>query len=95
MHIGSKNKKSKTEALFFPAALKQATILQEDLPTSYLLNKGANNVQFMDVLKCLGSIIMPCLTKDKEIDARIKKAKSQMGLLTHFFNCKDVKLNFK
>jgi len=38
---------------------------------------------------------MPCLTEDTEIDARIKKAKSQMGLLRHFFNCKDITLNIK
>jgi len=79
MHIGSKQKKSKTEVMFFPSALKEATILQKDLPTSYLLNKGANNISFMDDFKYLGSIIMPHLTEDKEINARIKKAKSQMG----------------
>ena len=33
MHVGSKNQKSKTEAMFFPAALKEATILQKDKKT--------------------------------------------------------------
>ena len=54
-----------------------------------------NNIHFMAAFKYLGSIITPCLTEDKEIDARIKKAKSQMGLLRHFFNCKDVNLSIK
>ena len=94
-HVGTRNKKSKTEAMFFTASLKEATILQNDFPTSFSLNNGVNNIQFMVAFKYLGSIITPCLTKDKEINTRIKKAKSQMGLLRHFFNCKDIDLNIK
>ena len=73
MHVGTRNKKSKTEAMFFLASLKEATILQKDLPTSFSLNDGVNNIQFMDAFKYLGSIITPCLTEDKEINARIKR----------------------
>ena len=72
MHVGTRNKKSKTEAMFFPASLKEATILQKDFSTNFLLNNGVNNIQFMDAFKYQGSIITPCLTEDKEIDARIK-----------------------
>jgi len=43
----------------------------------------------------LGSIITPCLTENAEIDARIRKAKSQMGILRHFFSCKDIKFRVK
>jgi len=87
MHIESRNKKSKTEVMFFLAAMKETTNLPKDLPASYSLNKGSNNVQFMDFFKYLGLIITLCLSEDKEIDARIKRAKSQMGLLRHFFSC--------
>ena len=81
--------------MFFPASLKEATFLQNDFLTNFLLNDSANNIQFTTAFKCLGSFITPCLMEDKEIDTRIKKAKSQMGLLRHFFNCKDIDLNIK
>ena len=45
--------------------------------------------------KYLGSIITPCLTENAEIDVRIRKAKSQMGILRHFFSCKDIELRVK
>ena len=57
--------------MFFPASMKQPTILQNDFPTNFLLNGGANNIQFMAAFKYLGSFITPCLTEDKEIDARM------------------------
>ena len=85
MHIGSKKAKSKTEAMFFPSSLIQAES-QKTLPENFDLNNGANHVQFTDKFKYLGSMITPCLTENAEIDARIRKAKSQMGILRHFFS---------
>ena len=49
----------------------------------------------MKRFKYLGLIMTPSLTKDTGIEARIKRAKSQMGILRHFFSCKDIELHGK
>jgi len=46
----------------------------------------------MNKFKYLGSLITPCLTENVEIKAWIKKAKSQLGMLKHFFGYKDIEL---
>jgi len=94
MHIGSTHAKSKTEAMFFPSSLTQAES-QKTLPKNFDLNNGNIHVQFTDKFNYLGWIITPCLTENAEIDARIKRATSQMGILRHYFSCKDVKLRVK
>ena len=94
MHIGSKNAKLKTEAMFFPSSLTQAES-QKTLPKNFDLNNGANHVQFTDKFKYFGSITTPCLTENAEINARIQRAKSQMGVLRHFFSCKHIELRVK
>ena len=57
------------------------------MPTNLQLNNGENTIQFMNMFKYLGFLITPCLTENAEIDAQIKKAKSQLGVLKHFFGC--------
>jgi len=94
MHVGSTNAKSKTEAMFFPSSLTH-TKSQKTLPKNFDLNNGNNHAQFTDKFKYLGSIVTPCLTENAEINARIKRAKSQTGILRHFFSCMDIKLRAK
>jgi len=89
MHVGKRNLKSKTEAIFFPSSLSAATN-QLELQQTFTLNNNENCIHFTDRFKYLGAIIMPCLTEDAEIESQIKKAKSQMGILKHFFNYKDI-----
>jgi len=89
MHIGKRNLKLKTEAMFFPSSLSAVTNNIE-IPQTFTLNNDENCVHFKDRFKYLGAIIMPCLMEDAEIEAKIKKAKSQMGILKHVFNCKDI-----
>jgi hypothetical protein len=91
MHVGSSTSKSKSEAMFFPASLKQAktevsngTLLDNlDLPEG-------KRVHFVHKFKNLGYVITPLLNKDAEVEARIKKAKSLMGTARTFFGNKDV-----
>ena len=61
-----------------------------DLSPFFKLNDGKHDIHFTNKFKFLSSIITPCLAEDAEIEAQIKKAESQMGILKHFFNCKDV-----
>ncbi len=94
MHLGSDTAKSKSEVMFFPASLKQAkslsTLLLEDI-----ILPNDNRIHFASKFKYLGSIITPLLNEDAEIDARIKKAKSIMGLSKHFLDNKDVDCHLK
>ena len=78
MHVGSTSAKSKSEAMLFPSSLTQAKS-QKTLPKNFDLNNGNIHVQFTDKFNYLGWIITPCLTENAEIDARIKRAKWQMG----------------
>ena len=96
MHLGTPNVKSKSEAMFFPASLKQAreefekNILPEDIPLP-----GNKKIHFVNKFKYLGSLITPMLNEDLEIDARIRKAKSLMGAAKYFFDNKDVDKRIK
>ena len=81
LHVGKRNLKLKTEAMFFPSSLSAATN-QIELPQIFTINNDENCVHFRGRFKYLGAIIMPCLMEDAELEARIKKAKSQMGART-------------
>ena len=91
MHLGSETIKSKSEAMFFPASLKQAkndnnkNILPEDV-----LLPNNKKVHFFMKFKYQGSNVTSLLNKDIEIQTRITKAKSIMGASKHFFESKDV-----
>jgi len=80
--------------MYIPPSLLQATN-QTELPPSFKLNDQKNDIHFTSKFKYLGSIITPCLAEDAKIEAQIKKAKSQMGILKHYFNCKDIAQHVK
>ena len=94
--VGSNTVKSKSEAMFFPASLKQARNDFENniLPEDILLTNN-KKVHFVNKFKYLGSIITPLLNEDTEIETRIKKAKSIMGAAKHLFDNKDVDKRIK
>jgi hypothetical protein len=96
MHLGSENTKSKSEAMYFPPTLKQANleVINNTLPEDLILPNG-KKIHFVHSFKYLGSIITPSLNEDAEIDARIKKAKSMMGIAKTFFDNKDVDKRIK
>ena len=91
MHLGSEKSKSKSEAMFFPASLKQAKNESDNniLPADLLLPNN-KKVHYVTKFKYLGSIITPLLNEDIEIQTRIAKAKSIMGASKSFFDNKDV-----
>jgi len=89
MNMGSPNKKSKMEAVYFPPSMKEARE-QNELPPDLKLNNGDNNIHFSSSFKYLGSYITSDLSDELEIEVRIKKATAQMGMLKDFFMCRDV-----
>ncbi len=93
MHLGSDTSKSKSEAMFFPASLKEAKI-QTELPEDLTFPDGSR-IHFTKSFKYLGSVVTPCLNEDTEIEMRIRKAKSLMGYAKHFFTNKDVDRRIK
>jgi hypothetical protein len=96
MHIGHNDTKSKTEAMFFPNSLKEAKALRTagNLPPSVALPNNWH-IQFTHSFQYLGSTITTELNKDAEIQTRISKAKSILGLMTNFLNNKDVDIGIK
>jgi len=79
MHVGTTITKSKTEAMYFPTSLTESRNQEHDqtTPDPIYLNNGQNQIQFASSFKYLGSIIMSNLTKDAEIQARIKKHRNK------------------
>lgn len=93
MHVGSSTSKSKSEAMFFPASLKQAkteVLNGTSILPSDLILPNEKRVHFVHKFKYLGSIITPLLNKDAKVEARINKAKSLMGIARTFYDSKDV-----
>ena len=98
MHVGNSTTKTKTESMYFPATLHEAENASKNhdkTPKDLILNNGINSIPFTKKFRYLGSIITPKLNENTEIEAKIKKASSQMGILRHFFSCKDVDLRVK
>ena len=89
IHVGTTNSKSKMEAMYFPASLITANE-SITLPPDIILNDSKNTIPFVNNFRYLGACITLDLTENNETTAHINKAKSQMGLLRHFFTCKDV-----
>ena len=67
---------------------------ESEIP-NIMLNDNKNSIHFTSSFKYLGAFLMPDLTEDAEIEARINKATSQLGILKHFFNCKEVDRGIK
>ena len=96
MHLGSSKIKSKSEAMFFPASLKQAKEeFDHNILPDKLLLPNDKNIHFVNKFKYLGSIITPMLNEDVEIETRISKAKSLMGAAKYFFDNKDIDKRIK
>jgi hypothetical protein len=82
--------------MFFPASLKQAKLeVMENITPEDLTPPNGKKVHFIHKFKYLGSIITPLLNEDDEIEARIKKAKSIMGIAKSFFDNRDVDKRIK
>ena len=95
MHIRTGKQKSKTEAMFFPKTLIQAKKQNEvDLP-DILLNDNQNMIHFTPTFSYLWVLLNPELTKGTQIEVRINKAFSQLGILEHYFNCHDIDICIK
>ena len=96
MHLGSPSIKSKSEAMFFPASLKEARFNFDidKLPNALQLPNN-KKVYFVKNFKYLGSNFTPLLNEDAKIDARIKKAKSIMGASKHSLDNKDIDKRIK
>ena len=77
------------EAMYFPASLITANE-SITLPPDIILNDSKNTIPFVNNFRYLGACITLDLTENAEIKAHITKAKSQRGLLRHFFTCGDV-----
>ena len=60
------------------------------LPPDIIINDNKNTIPFINNFRYLGACITLDLTENTEIKVHINKAKSQMGLLRHFFTCRDV-----
>jgi len=74
--------------MYFPSSLCKA--IHDETPEDLILNNRNNNIPFTMKFRYLGSIITPKLNENAEIEPRIKKASSQMGILKHFFSSKDI-----
>ena len=89
MHMGNKQTKSKSEAMYFPKSITVAHMTMNfALPIQ--LNDGQNNIQYMESFKYLGSTIMPDLKEDAEIKTRIGKTWTLMSRFKQVFYSRDV-----
>jgi hypothetical protein len=96
MHVGDQKSKSKSEAMFFPTSIKETIKQRKEKTTPSNINlPNEKCIHFTEQFKYLGSLISLELNEDAEIASRINKAKSIMGFLRHFFNCRDVDLRTK
>ena len=89
-HVGTTNKKSKTEAMFFPAARSD----QGPADRSEF-NMGGGKVHFVEQFQYLGSIVHESLDDAFDVDNRIKAAGAAFGALKTIFGCKTVPLKSK
>ncbi len=94
MYIRSSATKLKSEAMFFPTMLKQAKFEVLNNPRGSHPAKW-QEVHFVHKFKYLWPIITPLLNEDAEIDARVKKTKSMMGVMKSFFDDKDMDKRIK
>jgi len=70
--------------MYFPPLMKEAQESEAPAKKLLLFNKS-NSIPFIKKIRYLGALITPELNEDIKIQTRIKKAKSQMGFLQHFF----------
>ena len=90
MHVGTDDKKSKTEAVFFPGRRTQRFQQVQETPDTAPLPENiplpdGSHIHYSREICYLGSIISHDLKDDKEIAKRIRTASNQMGALSNFF----------
>ena len=81
--------------MFFTSTLTQVKKQTELEIPDIMLNNNKNNIHFTSSFNYLGTFLTPDLTEDAKLEARINKASSQLWILKHFFNCKDVDRHVK
>ena len=76
MHVVSKETKSKTEAMYFPSSMNEATENTENktLPEVHLLKDGNNNIHFTWKFRYGGAHITTKLNEDNESQIQINEA---------------------
>jgi len=90
-HVGTGNKKSKTEAMFFPSCT--AEHLKADT-SDFIMGNGI--VHFTEQFKYLGTVLDITLSDEADVDARIKAAGAAFGALQKsVFGTKNVPLKSK
>ena len=94
MHVGAPGKKSKTEAMYFPARDEEYEYEAGD--TSDLVLDCGGTVSFTQSFFYLGSLLHRDLSDYHDVDARIKKVSRASGALRdHFFSTRDVSERLK
>jgi hypothetical protein len=87
MHVGDQKSKSKSEARYSPTSIKDSIKQQKEKDTPSNIDLSNEKfIHFTNQYKYLGSLISP---------SYIKKPKSHLGILYHFFYCCDVDLRTK
>ena len=90
-HVGSGNKKSRTEIMFFPSST--ADHLHADA-SDFIMGHGG--VHFTEKFKYLGTILDTTLSDEADVDARIRAAGAAFGALQKsVFGIKNVPLKSK
>jgi exonuclease III len=94
MHFGQNGGESKTEAMFFPASLKDNTSENNDVKIP-LRNTDGGYITTTNSFKYLGSTITPDLHEDVEIRTRINKGTAQVSMMIKFYRAKNISLKTK
>ena len=97
MHIGVDGGKSKTEAMYYPPTLEEASKMKNEAPgaeeATFAVNEG--HITFTRKFKYLGSLITQDLKDNDDIVRRINQASAQIRELTNIWMLKDITTEFK
>jgi hypothetical protein len=97
MHIGKDGGKSKTEAMYYPPTLEEASKMADEAPgpeeAKFAVDEGY--ITFTRKFKYLGSLITQDLKDNEDISRRINQAKAQVRELTNIWMSKDITTEFK
>ena len=97
MHIGVDGGKSKTEAMYYPPTLEEASKIKNEAPgaeeATFDVDEGY--ITFTRKFKYLGSLITQDLKDNDDIVRRINQARAQVRELTNIWMSKDITTEFK
>jgi exonuclease III len=97
MHIGENGGKSKTEAMYYPPTLEEASKMKNETPgedeATFTVDEGY--ITFTRKFKYLGSVITQDLKDNDDISRRINQANAQVRGLTNIWMSKDITTEFK